>query len=158
MCRSFLTNSGRWEMLDCIYVGVYTFLKRQISHSWLHHYSLLYCSSLWCIDQSSQIMSNESWLLTSLLTWNDFIPSSNPKIRTNVINRQTYFDSVCWQPITLIEQEGRVCLTLQTGNDRWFVSQIITFGCKDSSVENQKTWEVTCKHLTQKMIVIVSQE
>ena len=43
MCRSFLTSSGRWELLDCIHVGVCgcTFLTGQSDTS--DYFCVLFC-------------------------------------------------------------------------------------------------------------------
>lgn len=57
MCRSFLTSSGRWELLDCIHVGVChcTFLTSQPDTSdcfcGLFFFTFFFFFSFWWVDQ-----------------------------------------------------------------------------------------------------------
>ena len=102
MCRSFLTSSGRWELLDCIHVGVCgcTFLTGQSDTS--DYFCVLFCffsffdelaSSdfsqtgvmnllIWTKSERLNLSTSDVRLYSdlNLLSWNDLITSS-PSVR-----------------------------------------------------------------------------
>lgn len=110
MCRSFLTSSGRWELLDCIHVGVChcTFLTSQPDTSdcfcGVFFYIFFFFSLfdeltssdfsqtgvmnllIWTKSERLNLNASDLWLDSdlNLLSWNDLLTSS-PSVHRFVV-------------------------------------------------------------------------